>query len=79
MPNANVMAGAHRLRHAIRALQDHWRAVEPTWDDSVRRRFQERHLDPIEPAADAAMNGMVKIAEVLDKVRRDLADRSETP
>jgi hypothetical protein len=78
MPNAHVMAGSSRLKHAIRALQEHWRQVEPTWDDSVRRRFEERHLTPLDPATDAALIGMQKLAEVLDRVRRDLTDRSES-
>lgn len=77
MPNTNVLAGASRLKHAMRALQEHWRAVEPTWDDSVRQRFEERHLAPLDPAANAALIGMQKIAGVLDRVRKDLTDRSE--
>jgi hypothetical protein len=78
MANANVVAGSHRLKHAMRALRDHWLAVEPTWDDAVRRRFEDRYLAPLDPAADAAVFGMQKLAELLDKVRRDLTDRSET-
>jgi hypothetical protein len=77
MPNANVMAGGSRLKHTIRALQEHWRTVEATWDDSVRRRFEERYLAPLDPAVDSALNGIQKVAEVLDRVRRDCSDRSE--
>jgi hypothetical protein len=78
MANANVIAGSSRLKHAIRALQEHWRGVDPTWNDAVRQRFEDRYLAPLDPAADAALYGMQKLSEVLDKVRRDLTDRSET-
>lgn len=78
MPNVNVVAGSHRLKHAIRTLQDQWRVTEATWNDSVRRRFEERHILPLDPAVDAAVLGMQKLAEVLDQVRRDCSDRSET-
>ena len=78
MPNPNVMAGSSRVKHAIRTLREHWRAVEPNWDDSVSRRFEERHLAPLDPATDAALISMQKLAELLDRVRRDLTDRSET-
>jgi hypothetical protein len=44
----------------------------------VRRKFEERYLGPIAPAVDAAMIGMQKLAEVLDQVRRDCSDRSES-
>jgi hypothetical protein len=77
MANANVVAGAQRLKVALRALQEQWHALEPTWSDSVRRRFEERYLLPLEPATDAALIGAHKLVDVLDRVRRDLTDRSE--
>ncbi len=77
MANARVIAGSNRMKHAINDLQGHWKVTEATWNDSVRRRFEERHLLPLDSAVDAAMIGMHKLAEVLDKVRRDCSDRSE--
>jgi hypothetical protein len=77
MSNANVVAGSHRLKLAMRNLRDHWLLIDPTWDDAVRRRFEERYLAPIEPAGDAALNGIQKLGEVLVRVRRDLTDRGE--
>jgi hypothetical protein len=79
MPNAKVMAGAARLNQSIRALRDQWLITEATWGDAVRRRFEERYLNPLGPAVDSAMIGMQKMAEVLDQVRRDCSDRSESP
>jgi hypothetical protein len=73
------MAGSGRLQQAARALREHWRITEATWGDAVRRRFEERHLAPLEPAVDAAVIGMQKLADVLDQVRRDCSDRSEIP
>jgi hypothetical protein len=77
MPNAKVRAGSTRLHQTIRALKEQWLVTEATWGDSVRQRFEERYLAPLEPAVDSAMNGLHKIAEVLDQVRRDCSDRSE--
>ncbi len=77
MANAKVIAGATRLKQTIRVLRDHWLTTEATWNDSARRRFEERYLAPIQPAVDAATIGMQKLAEVLDQVRRDCSDRSE--
>ncbi len=78
MANARVMAGSNRLKQTIRVLRDHWLVTEQTWGDAVRRRFEERHLQPLDPAVDAAVIGLQKLAEVLDQVRRDCSDRSET-
>jgi hypothetical protein len=77
MPNTKVLAGLSRVSQTIRVLREHWLVTEATWNDSVRQRFEDRYLAPLEPAADAAVNGLQKIAEVLDQVRRDCSDRSE--
>ena len=79
MANAKVMAGASRLKSAIRSLRDEWILTEPTWNDVVRQRFEQRYLTPLEPAADSALVGMQKLADVLDRIRRDCTDRSELP
>ncbi len=78
MANANVVAGTTRLKHAIKTLKDQWLITEATWNDKVRHRFEERYLAPLDPAIDAAVIGMFKLAEVLDQVRRDCSDRSPT-
>jgi hypothetical protein len=78
MPNARVLAGSNRLGQSIRILREHWLVTEATWSDSVRQRFEERYLAPLESAVDSAVNGIQGIAEVLDQVRRDCSDRSET-
>jgi hypothetical protein len=79
MINAKVQAGANRLRQTIRVLRDHWLATEATWGDAVRRRFEDRHLAPLDPATDAAVVGIQKLAEVLGQVRAECSDRSESP
>jgi hypothetical protein len=61
----------------MRALREQWLATEATWSDAPRRRFEDRFLAPLEPAMDSAINGLQKLAEVLDQVRRDCSDRSE--
>lgn len=77
MPNAKALAGSHRLAQCFRLLRDPWLATEENWTDSVRQRFEERYLAPIESAVDSAVNGIGKMAEVLEQVRRDCSDRSE--
>jgi hypothetical protein len=77
MPNAKALAGSHRLAQCSRLLRDQWLATEATWSDSVRQRFEERYLVPIESAVDSAVNGIKAMADVLEQVRRDCSDRSE--
>jgi hypothetical protein len=77
MPNAKALAGSHRLAQCSRLVRDQWLATESTWSDSVRQRFEERYLTPIESAVDSAVNGINTMAEILEQVRRDCSDRSE--
>jgi hypothetical protein len=77
MPNMRVLAGSTRVTQSMKALRDQWLLAESTWSDLPRRRFEERYLAPLDPAVDAAVNGLQKLAEVLDQVRRDCSDRSE--
>jgi hypothetical protein len=79
MGSTNVIAGAKRLEAALKSMHERWLATEATWNDSVRQRFEERYILPMDPAVEAALNGMRKLAEVLEKVRRDCSDRSEMP
>ena len=77
MANARVIAGSNRMKSALNTRSEEWKVTEATWQDSVRNRFEERHLRPLDPAVAAAMIGMHKLAELLHKVRRDCSDRSE--
>jgi hypothetical protein len=77
MPNTKVLAGSTRLTQSFRVLRDQWLITEATWSDSVRQRFEDRYLAPLEPAVEAAVNGLRTLADVLDQVRRDCSDRSE--
>ena len=77
MPNAKVLSGGTRLGQSARVLRDQWLITDETWSDTVRQRFEERYLAPLESAVDSAVNGIQAIAEILDQVRRDCSDRSE--
>jgi hypothetical protein len=78
MANARVIAGANRLKQTVRALRDQWLGIEAGWADSARQRFEDRYLAPLDPAVESAVLGLQKLAEVLDEVRRDCSDRSES-
>ena len=78
MANAALISSSNRLDHSMKALRERWEATRATWNDKVRRDFEERHLLPLESAVNSALDGMHKMAEVLDQVRRDCSDRNES-
>jgi hypothetical protein len=75
MGNANVHAGANRLKHSLRNLLDKWEDARAVWNDEVRRDFEDRQIHPLETAINASLNGMQELAEVLSRVRADCSDR----
>lgn len=77
MANANVHAGANRLKHTIRDLLDRWEDTRAVWNDAVRRDFEERQIRPLETSVNSAINGMQEISEVLARLRADLAEAPE--
>ncbi len=67
----SLQASRVRLEHALQELLVRWDEVKARWDDAMSRDFEERHLRPLEPRIRNAMAAMEKMAEKLDRARRD--------
>jgi hypothetical protein len=66
-----MSAGAARLKHAMKTLNDRWDLTRELWDDHVARDFEKNHLYPLDSQVEHALHGMDKLAEVLSKVRNE--------
>ena len=71
MNRVDTSAGSMRLREALRTLRVKWDASEADWNDGVRREFEERYLEPLEPRVQATLNSMVNLMQVLAKAQQD--------
>ena len=60
-----------RLYEARVSLDGAWRSAEARWRDAAAQRFRTQHLDQIEPALHAALNGMQRMAEMLERARSE--------
>jgi hypothetical protein len=78
MANVNVTTGSSRLNHSVQNLLDKWEDTREVWNDDVRRDFEDRQIRPLEAAVDSALNGMRALAEVLDRLKADCADRQDS-
>ena len=71
MRRVDISAGSVRLREALRSLRTKWEDSQSDWNDQVRREFEERYLEPLEPRAMATINSMTKLMQVLAKAQQD--------
>ena len=71
MRRVDASAGSVRLREAIRTLRVKWEGSHSDWNDAVRREFEERYLEPLEPHVMATVNSMANLLQVLAKVEKD--------
>jgi hypothetical protein len=71
MNRVDTSAGSTRLREALRTLRLKWEASQDDWNDGVRREFEERYLEPLEPRVQATLNSMVNLMQVLAKAQQD--------
>ena len=45
-----------------------------TWDDARSRSYHETHIEPLMPAVKDTLDALGRLAEVLDRACRDVAD-----
>ncbi len=67
----SLSSGRTRLQGALKELQVRWGQVQAKWDDVARQKFEQRHLQPLEPKIRNAIGAMEKMHAILAKARRD--------
>ena len=60
-----------RLDALTRELAEQWRQTRESWRDSQAREFDERFLQPLEAAVEAASRSMDELQAILRKIRTD--------
>jgi len=62
--------GRGMLTDAVRALKREWQRCRNAWDDQTARRFETKHLAPIDPAARQTLEAMERLQTAADDARR---------
>jgi hypothetical protein len=66
-----MSAGAARLKHAMKTVNDHWEQTREVWTDRVAQEFEKNHLIPVEQGVENARRGMDKITEIMQKIKQE--------
>jgi len=60
-----------KLEMSLKKFRVTLAAVETQWNDDAYRRYQEKHLAPIEPNVRKMLDAIAKLNEVLIAAERD--------
>jgi hypothetical protein len=71
MRKCDLITGISRIYDALEKLQIVWQESSESWNDSVSRRFQEEHLDPMIPDVKLAMESVSRMNSLMEEVQRD--------
>ena len=71
MKKCDLTTSASRIRHALENLETVWRQTADEWDDTVRKRFAERQLEPMIPKVKVALDAISRMQLLLTEVQRD--------
>lgn len=69
---SNAKASVAQMETALKRLHQQWEQAKALWNDPVRWRFENEHWDPLERQAQATLQEMTRLAEVLAQARRSV-------
>lgn len=76
MRGFDLSGGASKLALAYKQLDLKWQAATDTWHDATAKTFHKDHIEPIMPDVKQTLEAIGRLAEVLARAARDVADES---
>ena len=74
MKSFDLSGGASKLALALKQLDIKWNAATDTWNDATAKTFHKDHIEPIMPDVKQTLEAIGRLAEVLSRAARDVAD-----
>ena len=71
---SDLCSGASKLANAFKQMHLKWDAASETWRDARCRAFHKEAIEPLTPAVKETLDGLGRLAEVLDRAIRDVSD-----
>lgn len=59
------------LHHAMKTLRVRWDETQETWNDNVRRQFEEQHLVPLEPQVAATLKAVNRLSQIFSRASEE--------
>ena len=55
------------LHFALKSLKQKWDETQEEWNDSVRQRFDENYVEPIEPQVSTVLKAINRLSKVISQ------------
>ncbi|MFM7245472.1 MAG: hypothetical protein ACKO40_15045 [Planctomycetaceae bacterium] len=70
----DLSSGASKLANALKQLHIKWDSAAEAWHDARAKAFHKENVEPLTPAVKETLDGLGRLAEVLDRAIRDVSD-----
>jgi uncharacterized protein YukE len=70
----DLSSGASKLANALKQLHLKWDSASEGWHDARAKAFHKDAIEPLTPAVKETLDGLSRLAEVLDRAIRDVSD-----
>ncbi|NQU25393.1 MAG: hypothetical protein HQ567_29255 [Candidatus Nealsonbacteria bacterium] len=71
MKSWDLSTSTAKLDRAVRMLRRARADALEHWDDQTHHKFQENHLDPVEPVVRTTLDVVHRLEQVLSKAQRE--------
>jgi hypothetical protein len=69
----SLSCGRDQMYSALKTLRVHWEETKFSWDDSVRRGFEEGPWNLLESHVVGALKAMDRLSQILTKMEQEIA------
>jgi hypothetical protein len=70
----DLSSGASKMSLALKQLEIKWDSAKDTWNDATSKAFHKEHIEPLRPDIKETLEAIGRLAEVLARAARDVAD-----
>ena len=67
----SIRTARFTVQDATKVLLSKWSEVRSSWDDAAARAFEEKYIEPIEPAVRAGLAAMEQLEEQVGRAKRE--------
>jgi hypothetical protein len=77
MKHFDLSSGAAKMALSLKQLDIKWESAKETWNDTTSKAFHKEHIEPLLPDVKQTLEAVGRLAEVLARAARDVAEGSD--
>lgn len=77
MKHFDLSSGAAKMALSLKQLDIKWESAKESWNDATSKAFHKEHIEPLMPDVKQTLEAVGRLAEVLARAARDVAEGSD--